>query len=268
MTELGELLKLYSFESVHNSEDETALADWLCLWMDENGIKDFKRIDNNIYKLTDSGPILSAHLDQVETNGKAVKFFMNDEEKIIAFNNKWERTSLGADDKNGVWIIMQALKAYGNNVNFIISAGEECGCLGIKELENRGVLSTISDEQFCLVLDRRGDKDILKSGGGTTFCSTLAQDLCNYLYQTYQVTTGSISDTCVISKYCESVNMSVAYDGPHTSREMTNYKRLKEISEDVLDILNCFEHYSTPPSVYQTSNVSYYNKWSNYYDKE
>lgn len=268
MTPLGELLKLYSFESVHKSDDETALADWICKWLDEKKITGYQRLGNNIYKLDNEGPILSAHLDQVETNGKAVKFFMNDEEKIIAFNNRWEKTSLGADDKNGVWIIMQAIKAFGNSIDFIISAGEESGCLGIKKLEQNGVLDLISMERFCLVLDRRGNKDILKSGGSTTFCSTLAQSLCNYLQQTYEVTTGSLSDTCTISKYCESVNMSVAYERPHTANEITDFKRLKEISEDVLDVINCFEHYSTPPSIYQKSyTTSYDDKRRKYYDE-
>lgn len=268
MTPLGELLKLYSFESVYGSEDETAIANWICQWLDEKKITGYQRVGNNIYKLDNvDGPILSAHLDQVETNGKAVKFFMNDDEKIVAFNDKWERTSLGADDKNGVWIILQAIKSFGNSINFIISSGEEEGCIGIKKLESDKVLDTISQQQFCLVLDRRGNKDILKSGGGTTFCSTLAQSLCNYLQQTYEVTTGSLSDTCTISKYCESVNMSVAYDNPHTANEITNFKRLKEISEDVLDVINCFEHYSTPPSIYQpaSTTISYYDKWRTYY---
>ena len=110
MTELGELLKLYSFESVYKSDDEKAIADWIENWLDMNDIDNFERMGNTIFRLGNPEmPILSAHLDQVKTNGKAVKFYMNDAEKIIAFNDKWERTSLGADDKNGVWIILQAL---------------------------------------------------------------------------------------------------------------------------------------------------------------
>lgn len=265
---MKDLLKLYSFESVHGSPDETAIADWICKWLNSNNIKDYKRIGNTIYRLgVFDMPILSAHLDQVKTNGKAVKFFMNPDEKIIAFNDKWERTSLGADDKNGVWIILQALKTYPNDLNFIISEGEEKGCIGIKKLDTIGILAeSISEVQYCLVLDRRGEKDMLKSGSGTTFCSTLAQALCNFTNQDFKVTTGSISDTCTLCGYCESVNMSVAYDNPHTSTEITNFKRLKHIKDTVLDIIKNFEHYSTPTSIYTSSGYNYSRYYGEIYD--
>lgn len=261
MTALGELLKLYSFESVHGTDDEKAIADWICEWLDKNNITGYKRTGNNIYRLGNVDyPILSAHLDQVKTNGKAARFFMNAEEKIIAFNDKWEQTSLGADDKNGVWVILQALKEFGKDLNFIISEGEESGCVGIKALETAKILDEIDAQQFCIVLDRRGNKDMLKSGAGTTFCSTLAQDLCNFLYQDFEVTAGSISDTATICKHCESVNMSVAYFNPHSATEMTDFSRLKVIAGYIIDIVDNFVHYSTPPKQYST-----YNYTSTYY---
>lgn len=267
MTELGELLKLYSFESVYKSDDEKAIADWIENWLDMNDIDNFERMGNTIFRLGNPEmPILSAHLDQVKTNGKAVKFYMNDGEKIIAFNDKWERTSLGADDKNGVWIILQALKVFPGDLNFIISEGEETGCNGIHMLEKEKLLELlISDKQYCIVLDRRGDKDMLSSGAGTTFCSTLAQDLCNFLDQDFTVNSGSLSDTCTLSKFCESVNMSVAYENPHTSKELTDFKRLKEIKDSVIKIVDEFLHYSTPPSVYQKKTYSSYYR-GGYYD--
>lgn len=265
---MKDLLKLYSFESVHNSPDETAIADWICKWMDKHEVL-YNRVGNNIYNIGDTeAPILSAHLDQVRTNGKAVKFYMNEAEKIIAFNDKWERTSLGADDKNGVWIILKLLEKQ-RRINFIISEGEEVGCVGIKKLEDRGVLRDIKEDQYCLVLDRRGGRDMLSSGSSSTFCSTLAQALCNYLQQDFTVTSGSLSDTCTLCKYCESVNMSVAYENPHTLNELTDFKRLKEILEHVDDIVCNFVHFSTPPSIYSSKSTytSYYKgkEWEKYY---
>lgn len=255
---MKDLLKLYSFESVHNTPDETAIADWICSWLNRNGIKDYTRNGNNIYRLSNKNkPILSAHLDQVRTNGKAVKFYMNEWEMIVAFNSKWERTSLGADDKNGVWVILKTLEKI-KDINFIISEGEESGCIGIHKLESESVLSdNINESQYCIVLDRKGYSDMLKSGSCNTFCSTLAQSLCNYLKQDFTVTTGSLSDTCTLCNFCESVNMSVAYSNPHTSTEMTDFKRLKEIKDMVIDVVQNFKHYSTPPSVYKTSTTSY-----------
>lgn len=245
---MKDLLKLYSFESVHNTPDETAIADWICKKLDSIGIKDYKRVGNNIYRLSHKEIILSAHLDQVKTNGKAVKFYLQDD-KIVAYNSKWERTSLGADDKNGIWIILQALEV-GKEIDFIISEGEECGCLGITALEDLGVLDSIDESSFCLVLDRRGYQEILKGGSTDVYCATLAQDLCNFLGGPYNVGTGSISDTRVLCCYCESVNIATAYEGAHTASETTNWQQLQELRDDVIDIIDNFIHYSTDPNVY------------------
>ena len=263
---MKDLLKLYSYESVHKSEDETGICDWICKWLKTHNIK-HNRVGNTIYSLDDHGPILSAHLDQVRTNGKACHFYLTDNNHILAYNDKWQRTSLGADDKNGVWIILKLLEK-GRKFSFIISEGEEVGCVGITKLDTSNVLSAISSEQFALVLDRKGNTDVLKSGGGTTFCSTLAQAISNYTGH-FKVTTGSISDTKVLCKHCESVNMSVAYFNPHSATEYTDWVALQKILYYVDDLVTDFVHYSTPPKEYApvvtaSSNVKNYYS-SRYY---
>lgn len=274
----NDLLKLYSFESVHGTPDEKALANWLEEWFKSHSI-DYTRDGDNFYKLDEvDRPILSAHLDQVETNGKAEHFYLTEQKHIVAYNKDWERTSLGGDDKNGVWIILKALEEFGNNINFIISAGEEVGCVGIKLLETGDILKKIADlgKTWCIVLDRRGAKDVLESGAGTTYCKTLAQDICNYLGDMV-VTTGSVSDTATICEYCESVNMSVAYEAPHTANEHTDWERLQKIKEYVMLLCDDFVHYPTSPDVYVKKSYSYYGstyskkgktneKWKDEYD--
>lgn len=259
------LLQLYRFESVHNTPDEKALADWLEQWFKEHKI-DYTRDGDNFYKLdVVDVPILSAHLDQVKTNGKVEHLYLTNDGDIVGYNDKWEQTSLGGDDKNGVWIILKALEEFGNELNFIISAGEEVGCVGIKHLDTTKVLDNIEalGKTYCMVLDRRGGDDVLKSGSGTTYCSTLAQTICNFLGE-MSVTTGSLSDTATICEYCESVNMSVAYDSPHTASETTDWGRLVEIKDNVLKIIKEMVFYPTKPSVYKTfSYYSGYGKGSN-----
>lgn len=248
---MKDLLKLYSFESVHGSEDEKAICDWICKWLDAHEIE-YHRLGNNIYKKGKSNIYLSAHLDQVKTAGKAVKFFMKDG-IITGYNKYWCQTSLGADDKNGIWIILKALETYGNDVSFIISEGEEVGLVGIHVLDNQNILKLLLNERdtICLVLDRRGTREILDTGGSCKYCKTLAQDLCNFLGENFVVGSGSCSDTQVLSEYCESVNMSVAYDGAHSSTESTNFKELQHIADCVMSVLESFKHYNTPVSVYK-----------------
>lgn len=256
---MKDLLKMYSYESVHGSEQEKELADWIGKWLEKHGVE-YSRAGNNIYQLEKEGrPILSAHLDQVQTNGRAVHFYQDDQGHIRGYNEKYEQTSLGGDDKNGVWIILKLLEDGITDINFIISAGEESGCIGIKALERTGVLKSISPSQFCIVLDRRGNKDVLDSGSGGSYCKTLAQDICNYLGD-MSVTSGSLSDTSTICAYCESVNMSVAYEAPHTAAEHTDYNRLLAIKEYVKKLVTDFVHYSTSPSVYKkvTTTTTYY----------
>lgn len=264
------LLKLYSFESVHGTDDETALANWICEWLTQHKIA-FTRQDNTIYNFTHPDtPCLSAHIDQVKTNGKAEHFVMTPDKHIIGYNKYWQRTSLGGDDKNGVWIILKLLEK-GYRFNFVLSEGEERGCIGINKID----LNPLKElDTFCIVLDRRGSKDILSSGGGSTFCSTLAQSLCNFLgNENYAVTSGSVSDTCRICEFCESVNMSVAYESPHSSNEHTNWTRLKEILDDIELVLDGFSHFPTPPSIY--CKKSYYTStrrntndyWKKYYNE-
>lgn len=262
---MKDLLKLYSFESVHGTEDEQAISDWICKWLDANNITDYKRLGRNIYKKGKFDIVLSAHLDQVKTNGKAVKFFMDAMGHIAAFNKRWERTSLGADDKNGIWIILKALELYGNDVSFIISEGEEVGLVGIHRLDKEGVLKEMLSETDtqCFVLDRRGNFEILDSGGSCKYCKTLAQDLCNFFGNTYTVGSGSCSDTQVLSEYCECVNMSVAYQGAHSENEVTDFTALNKIKNDVMSALENFVHYNTPTKVYKTIST-YYNKEAGY----
>lgn len=259
------LLKLYSFESVHSTPDEEALANWLADWFKEHNVK-VRRVGNNFMKLDKPCvPILSAHLDQVKTNGKAEHFVLTPEKHIEAYNADWERTSLGGDDKNGVWIILKMLEE-NVDINFIISEGEECGCIGIHALDRQGLLedSIKQLQTFCIVLDRRGGKDVLRSGSGSTYCETLAQDICNYL-EDMSVTSGSLSDTATICQYCESVNMSVAYEAPHTAMEHTDWNRLQTIKDYVKSLVTDFIHYPTPPSVYcKTFSSTYYSKGTNY----
>ena len=252
---MKDLLKLYSFESVHGSEDEKAICDWVCKWLDAHKIKDYHRTGNNIYKKSKSNIVLSAHLDQVKTSGKLARIFMKNNGTIVGYNKYWCRTSLGADDKNGIWIILKALEVYGNDVSFIISEGEEVGLVGIHALESAGVLKTMLPEKntICLVLDRKGNDEILDTGGSCKYCKTLAQDLCNFLGGSWKVGTGTCSDTQVLSEYCESVNMSVGYTGAHTSTEETDYISLNAIKNDVLSVIKSFVHYNTPVSVYKTS---------------
>ena len=252
-----DLIKMYSIYSVSGTEGEKEICDWLCQRLDEMG-KHYARLDNTLYHIVDGNSIyLSAHLDQVATNGRAEHIYQADNGCIGAFNSKWQRTSLGADDKNGVWIILKMLEA-GYEFDWSITESEEVGCVGIKKIEN---ILPESTADYCIVLDRKGNSDILNKGGSTNYCEGLAYNLKNFFKNGYVVTTGTLSDTQTICKYIESVNMSVAYHDPHRATEITDYNRLVEIKNDIERLFKEeFVHYPADPEDYKET-YSYTNYW-------
>lgn len=258
---MKDLIKLYSIYSVSSTEGEKEICDWICTRLDELKTT-YKRLGNTLYHFKDGNKImLSAHLDQVSTKGRAAHIYKQGK-NIFAYNYKWQRTSLGADDKNGIWIILKMLEA-GESFDFIISECEECGGDGIGKVEP---LISTSTAEYCLVLDRQGNTDILNKGGATTYCAGLAYNLKNYWQNGYSVTTGGMSDAQTICKYKESVNMSVAYFNPHTATEYTDFERLTSIKDDIYKIFKGFVHYASKPEDYTPKHPVYtYNKPSKKY---
>lgn len=257
-----DLLKLYSIYSVSRTDGEKEICDWISNKLTQLKIP-FKRKGNTLYSLSNNTDmLLSAHLDQVATNGPAKHFYMECDRNIVGYNERYQRTSLGADDKNGVWLILKLLEQ-GYFIDFIISESEEVGCLGIekmkKELEDKK-----KKYQCCIVLDRKNNKEILEGGSGGDYCKTLAHCLKNFLGAEHTVTRGSLSDTQTICKYIESVNMSVAYTSAHTKLETTDYKALLEILDNLKRIVMDFIHYPTDPKEY-VKTVPNYSRFSGYY---
>lgn len=251
---MKDLLRLYSIESVHPNEQE--ISDYIVSRLNDldasYDVNDFGIVGHTRSWAKD-GPakldiLLSAHMDQVRTNGAPKHFYMKDG-CIRGYLDNNEQTSLGADDKNGVWLILKAVED-GLPIQFIISRGEESGCIGINQLK-------IPEAEVCLVFDRRGYHEILHSGGGDKYCSTLAQDLCNFLEGEWTTGSGSLSDTRVICKKMESVNISTAYYNPHSSTEYTSWTQLQELREYIKKIVREFNHYPTDPKVYAKSSTYY-----------
>ncbi|MCF0115893.1 MAG: hypothetical protein HUJ56_11110 [Erysipelotrichaceae bacterium] len=192
-------------------------------------------------------------MDQVETNGQAAHFYKTGD-IIKGYNEKYQQTSLGADDKNGIWIILKILAEY-HDISFIISCDEEVGCLGIKAMH---IDNLIPKDKIALVLDRRGFGEILNEGGQGKYCGPLAQVLCNFWNQfnvdenpNFHISRGSMSDTGIIAECCEAVNIGVGYYNAHSNKEYTNFKELERVYHLVRNTITQFKYYPTPVDVYR-----------------
>lgn len=158
-----------------------------------------------IYSVSKTRPVLSAHMDQVST--KPIKKLTISKNKISADGN------LGADDKNGVWIALKALES-NPKLGFHFSVQEESGGVPFHP--------DIEKTPYVLVFDRKGSSDIIGYSNG--YCSKAFQDLvyANAKPYGYRPASGVYSDCDQFSGMgIPCVNLSCGYYSAHTEKEYT-----------------------------------------------
>ena len=180
--------------------------------------------------------VLSAHLDQVETNGK-VEFLDYLDDVILGYNAFEEQTSLGADDKNGLYIILEAYRLLPEShyPTAVLFSQEEEGCIGSKQFN----LSVLKHCQYGIVLDRRGYEEVLIKGAGNLF----GYELPVFLSKLWGWNTGngSVSDTVSLSYELDSVNLSVGYYNAHQKTEYTNITELCDVTDKIITALSSLQ---------------------------
>jgi hypothetical protein len=163
---------------------------------------------NQTYNLNNKNrPLLAAHCDQIEHKQLTKITIKNG---IISGNS-----NLGADDKNGIWIILNLLKKY-SDINFIFSNNEETCNGDIKHL--------LSDENTCnipfaLVFDRKGSSDII--GYKNDYCTKQFEKDITKIGYGFKPAIGAFSDCDEISNYLSCVNISCGYYNAHQKTEYT-----------------------------------------------
>ena len=246
------LSKLYMIHSPSFGEEE--ISKFVIKVLQELNVSDFSVFKNQIYNLIPDTPLLCAHMDQV---GGPIS-------RVVIHNDRiWGNGNLGADDKNGVWIILKLLERR-RDFSFIFSTGEEAGgevqeLLDVKESE-------IEQLKYGLVFDRRGGSDVI----------AYSNDYCTKEFQAdvldiaapfgYKESVGIFSDCDSISEYLSCVNLSCGYYEPHTNEEYTKIPELYnalELGDMLLSSLT--KKYKKPGksySWYGHMGSGYSNNWS------
>lgn len=177
--------------------------------------------------------ILSAHMDSVNK--------YHPDRKVIENNGVIRCTKgiLGADDKAGIAIILAVLRNIGKTsfkgkIKVVFSREEEIGCVGADRIDKQW----ISDAQLAIVVDRRGNRDIVV-GCGKAYCSDAVadffEDCSRLLGMDWKAVEGGVSDALVFSEAgINSVNLSAGYYNEHTDRE---YLVLKDMKSTVVLVL-------------------------------
>ena len=163
------LKKLYAIHSPSGKEDKM-IAFLISYLKSLPGVKLGRDSYGNLYAWkgeSESYPCIVAHLDQVQRNHP--RDFRAIETRDIIFGYSAKEHSicgLGADDKNGIIICLEAFKKY-DCMKVVFFKEEETGCHG----SSRAEMKFFEDCRYVIQCDRRGNSDLITNIGCTDLCS-------------------------------------------------------------------------------------------------
>lgn len=150
---------------------------------------------------------LIAHMDTVFSYPPE-DIYYDKEQNVI-----WSPDGLGADDRAGIFAILQILKR-GFRPTIIFTEDEESGCLGATDLVTK-IEEAPWPINFCIQLDRRGENDCV-------FYDCDNPDFEKYIEQYgFEKKFGSFTDIAIICPDwgMAGVNLSVGYKDEHSISE-------------------------------------------------
>lgn len=162
--------------------------------------------------------LLCAHMDMVKT-GEPICNVMQFNGILMGLDKDNNLTSLGADDKNGVWLCMQAAKHSGVRPSLLFVAHEE----GHPHTVDDFIVEygdALQDYDCCLVLDRANANEIIYKGSYNDYSALLACQFkkCN---PDWKFAKGIMCDADRLIKYMPCINLSIGYHNGHSVEEFT-----------------------------------------------
>ena len=229
-------------------------------------------------------PCIAAHLDEVHSvqdRGKYSAFYDEESKTIKGYSTTHKKQcGIGADDKNGIWVALQAARKL-DKIKVALFYGEEVGCVG----SSCAKMDFFDDCRYVLQVDRKGKSDVVTN---ISYVDIASQDFIDDLADISkdygrQETSGAMTDVLELAEKgvgIACINMSCGYYNPHTAKEFTVVSELQETLDFVLDICTKmterYEHeytYSRPYDWYDYSDCgkSTRPRWNqdsldNYYD--
>lgn len=238
------LKKLYKIHSPSGREDR--MIKFLISYLKTiPGVRTAQDAYGNLYALkgkSESYPCIVSHLDQVQKLHSPDFQAMETRDIIFGYSPKNRRfEGLGCDDKNGIFIAIEALKRY-DCLKAVFFKEEETGCRG----SNNAELTFFDDCLYVLQCDRRGNSDFITTIGFTDLCSHEFISAVNPERWGYREENGLMTDVEALKENGLSVsacNISCGYYNHHTDQEITVKRDLlkcwrfvKHIIEDCTDI--------------------------------
>lgn len=237
MNNFSLLSSLYKINSCSGHEDK--IIKFILNYLKKN-FKDLE-IDRddigNIYVTkgkSEEFPCVVSHVDQVQ-NFDGELYVMEENGIVTAYDRDGKQQGLGADDKNGIYICLELLKAE-PILKCVFFVQEEIGCIGSLNCN----MNFFKDCKYVLQCDRKGNSDIIYE--------TYYTELCKYDFISenllqkygYSPNIGLMTDVETLKDLGLGVsccNISCGYYNPHTKYEYTNLYDLEKCLNFVKEII-------------------------------
>ena len=184
-------------------------------------------------------PCIAAHLDEIHSPCQRETVVEGD--VIYTVDRLWNRVGCGADDKNGLWVIMNLLQSEPVlKVALFVQEernGELAGCRGARVCD----LAFFTDVKFVIECDRKGASDVVNIGKGDT-CLCDSSFIPAHLLQKYhyEMVRGGKTDVVELKMRGLEIpvcNISCGYYNAHKNSEYTKFSELQNCLEFVKDII-------------------------------
>ncbi len=188
---------------------------------------------------------LVAHMDTVFAH-PATEVYYDRQKNVV-----WSPDGLGADDRAGIFSILQIIRR-GLRPHIILTTDEEKGAVGASKLAE--IDNPFEDLRYIIQLDRRGSNDCV-------FYDCDNQDFIDYVEKfDFVEAIGSFSD---ISMICPAwkvagVNLSVGYRDEHSVSETLHIGHMLSTIEKVVRMLS---EKDIPKFEYIPASHSYSRMW-------
>ena len=229
------LKQLYQINSYSGSEDE--IRRFVLQQIADLSLR--IEVDNYGNVLITKGhaekyPCLAAHLDEIHL--PSVRNLHEQDGNIYALDENGEPVGIGADDKNGVWIVIQLLRQIETMKAVLFVREEKATFEGYRHGSDDCNLTFFNDVGYVLQCDRKGAGDLV------TYCTKKEIRLCDddfvpkWILQKYGYAPveGGVTDVVHLKGrglHIPCCNISCGFYNAHQPEEYTN----------VAELLNCFE---------------------------
>lgn len=189
--------------------------------------------------VADTYPCLAAHLDEIHT--PCEREVVVDGGVVYTVDRLWNRVGCGADDKNGLWVILNLLKTEPLlKVALFVQeerTGDIAGCRGARACD----LSVFDNAKYILEIDRKGASDVVHIGkGDTLLCeANFIPDeiLTKYGYEMVRGGKTDVVELKMRGLHIPVCNIGCGYYNAHRNSEYTVFAELQNCLNFVREIL-------------------------------